>query len=495
VATTVNWIGRSRTLAALAVVLLLVGACGGGAGKEEESEALGMLSTSLPSGAVNSLYGVNLFGTGGSGAGYTWALVLGELPPGIRGLPAVGQGPRLSGVPTTAGTYAFTVRLQDSAGDSADTPLRIVIDPVSGPGPGGGSPTSTIGAPTGRSGHTAVWTGSEMIVWGGTTRLSLLNSGGAYRAATDTWRAVSSIGAPEARSSHSAVWTGTEMIVFGGWGVIGRKIATGGAYNPASNTWRPLPATGAPRARLSHSAVWTGSRMIIWGGTGEWPPGPPSPNSVDLVFNDGFSYDPANNSWTPTALSAKVGRNHVTVWTGSRMIVWGGTDSFALGIQTVSEGGIYDAAANSWSVTTTATAPAARLWHTGVWSGNELIIWGGSPNGIARLDTGGRFQPNTNSWQPTSTVGAPTARTGHTAVWTGAEMAVWGGSDSVTGVVAGGGAYNPVTNGWRPVPAVLDPNPRTSHTAVWTGTAMIVWGGVPGNVADVYLDTGAVIQP
>jgi len=36
-------------------------------------------------------------------------------------------------------------------------------------------------------------------------------------------------------------------------------------------------------------------------------------------------------------------------------------------------------------------------------------------------------------WQRpiTSTIGAPAARTGHTAVWTGSEMIVWGGSDGI----------------------------------------------------------------
>ena len=34
-----------------------------------------------------------------------------------------------------------------------------------------------------------------------------------------------------------------------------------------------------------------------------------------------------------------------------------------------------------------------------------------------------------DSWTATSTTNAPTGRTGHTAVWTGSEMIVWGGGD------------------------------------------------------------------
>lgn len=39
--------------------------------------------------------------------------------------------------------------------------------------------TTTTGAPTGRSRHTAVWTGSKMIVWGGDNG-AYLNTGGQW---------------------------------------------------------------------------------------------------------------------------------------------------------------------------------------------------------------------------------------------------------------------------------------------------------------------------
>jgi len=44
------------------------------------------------------------------------------------------------------------------------------------------------------------------------------------------------------------------------------------------------------------------------------------------------------------------------------------------------------------------------------------------------LNTGGRYNPGTDSWTTTSTTNAPTARADHTAVWTGSEMIVWGGA-------------------------------------------------------------------
>jgi len=76
--------------------------------------------------------------------------------------------------------------------------------------------TSVTNAPSGRDVHTAIWTGSEMIVWGGGNSSGALNTGGRYNPTTDGWTATSTINAPEARDYHTAVWTGSEMIVWGG---------------------------------------------------------------------------------------------------------------------------------------------------------------------------------------------------------------------------------------------------------------------------------------
>jgi hypothetical protein len=55
-----------------------------------------------------------------------------------------------------------------------------------------------------------------------------------------------------------------------------------------------------------------------------------------------------------------------------------------------------------------------------------MIVWGGQGEGY--LDTGGRYTPGTNTWEATGIgAGVPAGRTQHTAVWTGNEMIVWGG--------------------------------------------------------------------
>jgi hypothetical protein len=55
------------------------------------------------------------------------------------------------------------------------------------------------------------------------------------------------------------------MLVWGGLGALG-ELNTGGAYNPPTNTWTSMTTTNAPSAREFHTAVWTGARMLVWGG-------------------------------------------------------------------------------------------------------------------------------------------------------------------------------------------------------------------------------------
>jgi hypothetical protein len=86
---------------------------------------------------------------------------------------------------------------------------------------------------------------------------------------------------------------------------------------------------------------------------------------------------------------------------------------------------VYDPATDSWTPASVEGAPSARNYHTAVWTGDRMIVWGGDDPYYAH--TGGVSDPATESWTPTAVEGAPSARGGHTAVWTGDRMIVWGG--------------------------------------------------------------------
>src|SRR5437762_4796044 len=108
-----------------------------------------------------------------------------------------------------------------------------------------------------------------MIVWGGDDNFGLSNTGGRYNPGTDSWTATSTTNAPSVRDSHTAIWTGSEMIVWGGISFCcPEDTNTGGRYNPGTDSWTPTSTANAPSARHSHTAVWTGNQMIVWGGGG-----------------------------------------------------------------------------------------------------------------------------------------------------------------------------------------------------------------------------------
>ena len=125
------------------------------------------------------------------------------------------------------------------------------------------------------------------------------------------------------------------------------------------------------------------------------------------------------------------------------MIVWGGEAVSGY----LNSGSRYNPTTDSWTATSTSGVPAARSQHTAVWTGSEMIVWGGVSDGSTYVNTGGRYNPSTNSWTALSTTNAPAGRFRHTAVWTGTEMIIWGGSNP-SALFNTGGRYNPATNSW-----------------------------------------------
>jgi N-acetylneuraminic acid mutarotase len=350
------------------------------------------------------------------------------------------------------------------------------------PGTNSWTATSTIDAPDGRYYHTAVWTGSEIIVWGGQTSNGFVNTGGRYNPNTSNWTATSTANAPPQRLIHSAVWTGSEMIVWGGQGGSQTgALNTGGRYNPSTDTWAP---NQPPTARIYHTVVWTGSEMIVWGG-------------LDGYFNvnSGGRYNLATDAWTSTStVNAPSGRSyHTGVWTGTEMIVWGGSDSKG----ELNSGGRYNPGMDTWTATSSVNVPVGRAAHAAVWTGSEMIVWGGT-DGYNTMNSGGRYNPSMDTWTATSTTGAPSARDGHTAVWTSNEMIIWGGSPDTAvyqNALNTGGRYNPGTDSWTASSTNNAPSARVFHTAVWTGSDMIIWGGATDSNFTSFFDTGGRYNP
>lgn len=326
---------------------------------------------------------------------------------------------------------------------------------------------STVSAPSARYGQSTVWSGQVMIVWGGNLGVSsYANSGATYDPMADTWTAMSSVNAPTARSGHTTVWTGTQMVVWGGRGATG-SLNTGGRYNPQLNTWAATATGSAPTARYGHVAVWTGTRMLVWGGF----------DSSGLL-NDAFLYDPVGNSWSAIALpgAPEARMNAVAVWAGDRLVVWGGTGETGelnTGAQLVFSNGLPD----HWTAMTTTAAPLGRVGHTAVWTGDRVIFWGGQNGGVP-LDDGGVYCL-CDEWKGVSSTNAPLPRYDHAAVWSGTEMFILGGAN-LGGSLSSGAGYDPITQQWRPLSNLGGPLARALPGAVWSGAELLVFGGNSG---------------
>jgi hypothetical protein len=329
------------------------------------------------------------------------------------------------------------------------------------------------GAPAPRYQHSAVWTGSKMIIWGGDVGGAppVTQTGAAYDPKTRTWTPISMQNAPSPRHSHTAVWTGSKMLVWGGYGATVPAV-DGGIYDPATDTWEAMSTTDQPAPRYAFTGVWAGGRLVVWGGLG----------ASDTKLGNGGMYDPATNTWSSVnAAGAPPARFlHGATSTGSEMIVWGGND----GLDWRNDGARFSPAAGPtgvWLATTPPSgAPQGRERATTEWTGKELLIWGGWFGGPYLAD-GGLLDPASGTWTSTSNASAPSPRAEHASVWAGDHLVVWGGctADMCAEVLADGGQFVPAPDGgtWYPAEAQAALAGRRNATAVFTGESVIVWGG------------------
>lgn len=342
-------------------------------------------------------------------------------------------------------------------------------------------------SPSVRSRHTAVWTGVELIIWGGLSTKDDLNTGARYYPATDSWLPTNHGLAPAPRWGHTAVWTGKEMIVWGGvYGLT--HLWYGGRYDPMLDSWKPtkIDPLRTPSPRSGHAAVWTGTRMLIWGGY-------PEPTGTRGL---GASYDPERNQWyrmsQKGAPSIRSGCS--ALWTGRDLMIWGGFDEDQQ--ELVRTGSRFRADAGHWKPIRPGgpELPTARSFHSAIWTGQEMIVWGGfvGPSTLETGNDGFRYRPHGERWTETgSGPDLPEARRGHAAVWTGHEMVIWGGwprqISSEIFTLNTGARYDPQADVWRPLSLEGAPSPRSSYTATWTGHELLIWGGEDRSVEPVSL--------
>jgi len=216
------------------------------------------------------------------------------------------------------------------------------------------APMSLYGAVTG-------WTGHRFLAWGGACCEDTSHDGAAYNPATNTWRKLPT--APLApRADASGAWTGKELVVAGGsagHGSGARIFRSGAAYNPSTHTWRRLPLM--PRRPVGGPALWDGKEILF----------------LSTSSARGMAYNPVKNSWRLLPAMPLPRSGFAAVWTGHHVLIWGGLSGRFPTWAPPPRGEAYNPATNQWSALP-ASPLHGRASPVAVWTGHKMIVWGGN---------------------------------------------------------------------------------------------------------------------
>lgn len=320
-----------------------------------------------------------------------------------------------------------------------------------------------VGAPLSRAEAAALWTGSsdnkelrnQFVIWGGCVGgdgcEKKLGDGGFYNPASDTWSPISLHDAPVPRVHHTMIWTGKQMIVWGGHPqdvapYFAKPLDDGAAYDPLTRQWQKLPSPKfsdgtilAPRGH--HHGFWTGNtknsltqnKMLVFGGcVTEVADRCPQP------LGDGGFYDPVSRVWTkiPASGPAPKARHAASVLyveSQHKLYIFGGFDHRG---SILSDGSVLDLDTLVW--TPMANTSEGRAMHTAVWAGDRMLLFGGIKAELSGVTTYeervSAYIPSRSSlqkngtWQQVITDElVPLKTIHHGAFWTGDSMLVWGG--------------------------------------------------------------------
>lgn len=247
---------------------------------------------------------------------------------------------------------------------------------------------SGAGAPNPRYGHTAIWdtVNNKMIVWGGASA-SVLTSGLGYEfdptsGVGGTWNSINDglFNTPAARYNHTAIWTGTKMLIWGGCGsknaatgscTVASELSSGAIYDPSNSTWTSMSA--GPTARFGHTATYltASGKVVIWGGATDT-----TGNATAIsAASTGSVYDVALDSWLAvTNASAPSARYyHMAFDRGaSGLMILGGLIADASNAFWTS---------NAWTAGSTVSAPTNTFGASGAYTGSSdlrVLLFGGS---------------------------------------------------------------------------------------------------------------------
>lgn len=259
-----------------------------------------------------------------------------------------------------------------------------------------------------------VWTGTELLMVGGSNGPGIDQIGAAYDPASDTWRLLpdppGNVGAWDNSLTGAAVWTGTEMLI----------PARGLAFDPVTDRWRTFTPQPGPQ-RNAPVTVWTGTEVVVWGGCDAAIP--QCDDFEEGLLTDGYAYTPATDAWRPLAPSPlATGVHPAGEWTGTGLLIFAGTGDPDDGVTFAR----YDPFRDRWQEL--AEPPLApRRYAASTWTGRSFVLWGGSADPEREFSDGAVYDVVSDVWELLPPAPNSAARDRHAMTWVAGRLYITGG--------------------------------------------------------------------
>lgn len=296
---------------------------------------------------------------------------------------------------------------------------------------------SATGKPSARAGHVLAAAAGRVIVWGGgTLGAAYFADGRIYDPVSDAWSPMAAPGLA-ARDLAAFAASADRVYVWGGCLGGGQAAGDGAIYDPIGDGWTALPAGNAPAARCSPTSAATdlngNTLFMLTGGVGPW--------GSNVIHGDGGSLLEGGSGWLNLDLAPLAPRfDHTLVVAPAGAIVWGGRTSFD-GLEVTGDGARRAIGSAQWIALSGVNAPPPRAGHAAVWTGSKMLVWGGC-DGTHCFADGALYDVSANAWTPLPP--APLEpRAPAAAVWTGTELIVWGGCDLQKRCFRNGARFRP----------------------------------------------------
>lgn len=296
-----------------------------------------------------------------------------------------------------------------------------------------------------------VWTGSEVLIFGGLSveHYRAFADGARHDPVTGQWRRITD--RPVGGRVLVGAWTGRELFTLGRQdGIDLADMRLVHLYDPATDQWR-TGREASPAFTAPAGAFWTGSEVLVW-----------EREASQL-------YDPARDTWRPLPPPGVPGLLGLgwAIWMPEvGLVAAQATVDPRDGSPPVETIATFDPASDSWAVAPPPPRPVSLLLSAGWW-GDRLVI--GPPDGAGQPLA---FEPVHRTWS----IHAAAHQAGGILAWAYRSVPLGGGRAAiVTGALSCPIVVGHPDDTWsypdRPAGPVA-----TNGVDLWIGDRLWTWG-------------------